>query len=98
MDMMIEFFKTHLNWAAVAGLIGLGWLYYFSMKNTKMVLITSALLLGYLGFIYHKMNNDPQFVDRWNAKVKSLDIEKAVWGEEGGATTKAYKKAQERNK
>lgn len=98
MEMMIEFFKTHLNFAAVAGLIGIGWLYFLSLKNTKMVLIVGLLLLGYLGFIHHKMNHDPEFVERWNAKVKSLDIEKAVWGEDGGATSKAYKKAEERNK
>jgi hypothetical protein len=80
MEQMIEFFKTHANFGAIAGLLLVAALFFWSKKNTKFMLVFSVILLGYLGWLNHKLKNDPGFIERWDKNVKSLDIEDAVWG------------------
>jgi hypothetical protein len=81
---MWAFFTTNVNMGALAGLLLITVLFFFSKGNTKFGLIFGVIFIGYLLFVNHKIENDPEFLTRLQEKTEALDVEKIFWGETGG--------------
>lgn len=91
MDILIEFYKIHYNFALIAGLMLALALYLLSRRNTQAIIFVLVVLLGYNIYIYTKTKNDPKWWVKSVERLEETDVVDWIWGastvKKGGATS-----------
>jgi len=80
MDILIEFYKVHYNFALVLALLVLLALYLLSRRNTQGVLLVLVLCLVYNVVLFTKTRSNPNWWDESMQRLEQTNFVDWLWG------------------
>lgn len=94
MELLLEFFKIHYNFAAIAIIIALFGIFKLSQGNVKGFLIVMGVFLAYNISLKTMVNRNPLWFEEAMESASEFNFVDKIWG--GSAVSKSVKKSESR--